>query len=104
MKTIKFCTEEESRFLRLPEPAESRKSNSTKNGTQHSLRPNKAEETVDDSLNPLQTSRTVAGQIHSNPKSHKSCVQKYELLVEQVNDDYTNAPLKAYLKDGTGGI
>ena len=35
---------------------------------------------------------------------HKSCVQKYELSVEQINDDYTRAPLNAYLKDGTGGI
>ena len=35
---------------------------------------------------------------------HKSCVQKYELSVEQINDDYTRAPLRAYLKDGTGGI
>lgn len=76
MKTIKFCTEEESRFLRFPEPTAARKSHPAKNGTQHSLRPNKAEETVDDPLNPLQTSRTVAGQIHSNPKSHKSGFQR----------------------------
>lgn len=73
---MKFRTEEESRFLRFPELTTSRKGHSTKNRTQHSRRPNQAEETVDDSLNPLQTSRTVAGQIHSNPKSHKSGFQR----------------------------
>ena len=38
MKTIKFCTEEEIRFLRFPEPTASRKSHPAKNGPQHSLR------------------------------------------------------------------
>lgn len=39
MKTIKFCTEEEIRFLRFPEPTASRKSHPAKNGPQHSFRP-----------------------------------------------------------------
>lgn len=39
MKTIKFCTEEESRFLRFPEPTAARKDNPAKNESQHSFRP-----------------------------------------------------------------
>lgn len=39
MKTIKFCTEEESRFLRFPGPTAARKSNPAKNRVQHSLHP-----------------------------------------------------------------
>ena len=39
MKTIKFYTEEESRFLRFLESAEALKGNSAKNGSQHSFRP-----------------------------------------------------------------